>query len=541
MQVVAGAFRKDSFDLQMHDADHFRRERFPPWDTRCGWYNLRKAVSDFKADLPRNNTLTPQNTSAHIHLRTSTPYTLVHTVYSLCQIILHREYIPFIPLRCSKPEGPLDPPLLSPLEYGVPPGFWEQSASECFSAARDIINLVRSCQEWSALVETPIIGFALYTVAFVGIYCINFPWMDPDGYMCPKSSQTKSSHSQQAFQDDSNGEEAASKALELIGQMRPRLRMADGWFRTIKRMHRYYGRIITDYRFNTRNLVSEDEHLHASTRHLTLREGGPGGGLEEYKLLEKTLNEFGNLDDEDPEPADISMTEEGDLPEYGIPEHIRPAVKNELGIPRPNQPPPSTSETARQDERWNAINHAAATSLPLSQAAPPHPTQNPSPTHLFSINQTGDSGPGLFRSFSAYTYPTSTTHPYADPRPTSSIPPLLSPASATTSTPSHASPPSRGSALPGLHYASPSTQHPSPCLPPPPLPAPATAVPQTPWDVPTKDAWLNSLETRLGGDDIAAFVDGGEWHDWAGLAARKGFGGGWLSAVWRAGGGAPAP
>lgn len=59
---------------------------------------------------------------------------------------------------------------------------------------------------------------------------------------------------------------------------------------------------------------------------------------------------------------------------------------------------------------------------------------------------------------------------------------------------------------------------------------------QQSWDPMTKEAWLNSIDTRLGGDDVAAFVDGGELADWANLAAAQGFGGGWLSTVW--GGGA---
>ena len=84
--------------------------------------------------------------------------------------MLHREYVPFIPLRCPKPQGPLDPPLFPSDEYQIPPGFWDESARECFKAAGDLIGLLRTCEEWQVLVETPIVGFATYTVAFVGMY-----------------------------------------------------------------------------------------------------------------------------------------------------------------------------------------------------------------------------------------------------------------------------------------------------------------------------------------------------------------------------------
>jgi len=92
----------------------------------------------------------------------------MHTVHLLCSIMLHREYVPFIPLRCSKPQGPLDSPLFPPDQYEIPPGFWDDSARECFKAARDLIDLLRTCQEYEVLVETPIVGFATYTVAFCG-------------------------------------------------------------------------------------------------------------------------------------------------------------------------------------------------------------------------------------------------------------------------------------------------------------------------------------------------------------------------------------
>lgn len=126
--------------------------------------------------LPRDLTLSKANISAHITSRTSTPYTLMHSLHSLCSIMLHREYVPFIPLRCSKPQGPLDPPLFPPDQYEIPPGFWEDSARECFKAARDLIDLLRTCQEWDVLVETPIVGFATYTAAFVGKFRRVYAW-----------------------------------------------------------------------------------------------------------------------------------------------------------------------------------------------------------------------------------------------------------------------------------------------------------------------------------------------------------------------------
>jgi len=145
-----------------------RREKFPPWDERSSFYQLHNLVTNFQERLPRDLTLSPANISAHVTSRTSTSYALMHTVLLLCKLVLHREYVPFIPLRCAKPQGPLDPPIFPPDRYQVPPGFWEDSARQLFRSARELIDLLRTCQEWGVMMETPLVGFAVYTVAFIG-------------------------------------------------------------------------------------------------------------------------------------------------------------------------------------------------------------------------------------------------------------------------------------------------------------------------------------------------------------------------------------
>jgi hypothetical protein len=118
--------------------------------------------------LPRDLALTPANIHAHIVSKTSTQFTMMHTVLLLGRMMLHREYIPFIPLRSSKPEGPLDPPLFPPDKYQVPHGFWAYTASELFRSARALVDLAHTCHEWKVLPQTPIVGFAIYIAAFAG-------------------------------------------------------------------------------------------------------------------------------------------------------------------------------------------------------------------------------------------------------------------------------------------------------------------------------------------------------------------------------------
>ncbi|KXT03223.1 hypothetical protein AC578_4800 [Pseudocercospora eumusae] len=566
-----------------------RVEEHPPWDSRCEFYRLRRQCQEFKAALPRQHSLTPQNTQAHISLKTSTPYTLVHTVYLLCQIMLHREYVPFIPIRCSKPEGPMDPPTFPADKYNIPPGFWEESARECFRSAREIMDLVRTCQEWSALVETPIVGFAVYTVAFVGVYCINFPWMDPEGYMCTRP-EPNSRPDITAKPGESKGFEAARKALEMIGLMRTKLRMADGWFKTINRMHKYFRKIKNDYKKNVQAIESSSEgDSPISTRHLSLREGGLGGGLDEYKLLERTLIDFGNLEDQDVEMTDANRTDPNKpLDAVYDDSSAGTTVKSEE---HGDRPPAATSEPQQKADggAWSAINAGPGAPAPGSR----HPSistptsgqfrsydsypnqQQPQPSQAATPSSQAPPQPGTYQHQIGGFRPS-----YSDrPSPSAGPPPsLTSPASqsATGTTPSqaHPSPPYDRHAPPYGAWSAPTPNGTYGMPPPPPnpyangpvqhqyppsnhvtpthsgyptpghahpphphgLPAPPQVQqPQQVWDPMAKEAWLNSIDTRLGGDDVAAFVDGGELAEWATMAASQGFGGGWLSAVWQGG------
>jgi len=551
----------------------YRTEQHPPWDPRCEFFHLQKQCLEFKNSLPKHNTLTPQNIQAHISLKTSTPYTLIHTVYLLCQIALHREYVPFLPIRCEKPEGPLDPPLFSPDKYDVPDGFWEDSARECFKSAREIMDLVRSCQEWSVLVETPIIGFAIYTVAFVGVYCINFPQMDPGGFMCtPKSQQQKNDGTRVR---ESKGFEAARKALEMLGQMRTKLHMADGWFSTINRMHKYLRRMKSDYKKNAAAIESNtsDSDSPASTRHLSIREGGIGGGLDEFKLLERTLKEFGTLEDQDPPLVDAShQTGPRALDAVYDDSGSGTTVKSEE---HDRGPPPSSEPTRRESGMWSAINAPPGTSASNSghqESAPPttngqfraydayplshqqaQPPSVPQPNYAHQINSfrpaySHDSGPGAPPSLTSPGSHSATTP--SDPSPPFERQQQQYGAWAPHHAPyplQPAQPPGYPNILahPQLHpqhqhqqmptpspYPVPNQGQPGPMQPPSPMPEV-----HQPWNQMEKEAWLNNLDTRLGGDDIAAFVDGGEMAEWATMAANRGYGGGWLSAVWGDNGG----
>ncbi|KAI9797455.1 MAG: hypothetical protein M1833_005495 [Piccolia ochrophora] len=513
-----------------------RNESYPPWDTKSMYHDLRSLLSQYHDALPRDLIFSHENLYAHITSRTSTNYTVLHVIYFLCLIVLNREYVPFIPIRCSKPEGPLDPPLFTPPEkFGMPRGWWEQSARECFKSARDIIELVRVCQDWSVPVETPMVGFAIYTVAFSGVYCVNFPQMDPEGYLSAGVTYSAARHGDRPARV--GGAEEATRAVEMIAHMRSRLKMADGWWRIVTRMHPYFRRMKQDYYRNTKALASttsDSDGSPARSRHLSLREGGGGGGLEEYKLLEKTLKDFGSLqeDDIDVQSIDEPRTSPADVGSPSDSGSI--TVKSEAmeGV----EATPDPGVRGSSGDGWIAINSVAA------NEAPCHPVGD---TPVTGISTAVPSLPAN----SAYAdgvvpHPSYSTR-LDQPNPMPYPPPVLS-SSQSTPTASLNSPMQRSDASsyqshlrysnigsPQQGYGHAGVQMYLPDGPGHHAAPNGAALPSAPaWNPTTKEDWLNNLNTQLGGDDVAAFVEGSSWEEWPSSSSGTG---GWLQTVWGVG------
>ncbi|MCJ1311291.1 hypothetical protein MMC25_004962 [Agyrium rufum] len=582
-----------------------KNEKYPPWDDRSTFSQLESELIKFRDTVPRSYRLSQSNTLAHLTQRTSSAYTLLHTLSLLCQIVLHRELMPFVPIRCRGPEGPLDEPTFH--ENDMPPNFWTNSARLVFQAARDIMDLVHACKSRGLLVETPILGFGLYSVAFIGIYALNFPHMDERGYMCRKTTESLNLLN--------GGEQATRNALEIIGHIRQRLPMAESWLRTLNRVHRYYKKILQDYARNTEALRMNRDilSLHNVERQLSLRESGLGGGQEGYNLIEKALKELGSIADEDVSSQNSPQR------------HVGPSSPLTSADTRAEQSKPQTSSSTG----WTAVNSIASPeisglgpqnvkheatrgyspereTLPRSynilqgmhnhgaNSAPPSTELPPLISPGANIHSTSPSvasasphqGPGYYHSpLSHSNIASNDFRNYALQQQPSTLPQTQS---GKSDRPASVQPPYPNQSLP-----SPQQQHayaysPSnyPALPMHPLPRVSTPTndggasyqayslppmihPGHPpsqqqqqqgssgqslsniskitsatlatrqWDVATHEAWLNSLKTCLGGDDVAAFLDGRDWEYFQFRAREQGDvgtpNGGWLSEVWGGG------
>ncbi|KAJ5449316.1 Transcription factor [Penicillium cf. griseofulvum] len=507
-----------------------RTEQYPPWHPESRFASLRQQLNEFQDSLSRNLQYSLRNTDTHIMYKTTlASYTVMHVVYFLSVIVLHRAYVPFLPLRCNEPCGPLDEPLFAVDKVNGPPdGFWRDSARELFKAARQMIDLVATCQARSALVENPLVGFAIYNAAFVGVYGTHFPHMDPDGLMGTKPPPaTHDSHELGVAQ--------ARKALDIMREMRPRLKMAMGWFRTLNRLHSYFSKVKRDFRRLSRHRLDSmsDASDHALNGVRLLREGGAGGGLEEFKLLEKLFLDFGSIEDQLIEPGidedSVAVPAANDsIYERNMSDAGSNAVRSETGDPSDQ----ILDGAGGRRESWVPVNSPGLSlpghdgdrrpSLPL-----PNSRQMPSgsPYSLPSLQQHHPDGPIYTTSSPSFPSLSATT-----PSPTQYLTATsnrLNPINSWLPARPQAPPPPYSQSLPPINAAA---SHTIPVLPP---PGSVTQLAPSPPLTSTECPDSTLLSTSLGGDDVLAFLDGCEWGQLSMLAPSEiGIPAGWLSTVW---------
>ena len=257
----------------------------PPWDERNTFYKLTKRLQDFDESLPGTFTFSQSNYIKHENHQASSVYVLLHMLRSLSQIMLHREYIPFIPIRCPEPEGPLDRPTFP--KDAAPPGFWRQSAEQVFKPARDIVDLIEICQRKDKLPQSTLVLFAIWTASFVGLYAFHFPQMDTEGHMLDFH---KGNHSQDTQGVDVLQIGPTALTYHTLQKMSTWLNMADTYVDVFQQMHKYFVNVKLDFQ----KFSKQKEALSEKAR-LSIRRGGFGGGLEEYQHLTGPLKGFGPL------------------------------------------------------------------------------------------------------------------------------------------------------------------------------------------------------------------------------------------------------
>ncbi|KAI0450448.1 fungal-specific transcription factor domain-containing protein [Xylaria acuta] len=266
----------------------------PPWHSESDFYTLTKALETFDSSLPGTFTFSRSNYFKHENHQASSAFILLHMLRFVCLIMLHREYVPFVPVRCREPEGPLDQPTFTKEE--TPAGFWRTSAEQLFKAARGIVDLIEICQRKGKLPQSTIVLFAIWTAAFVGLYGAHFPQMDTERHMLNFDHEdTREDGLKDVFE---RGPTALS--FQTLLKMATWQKMASTYVDILHGMNDYFNTIKQDYyRYS-------DTNGRPNKSTLRVREGGTGGGLEEYQPLGRHLKDFGSLRPDEHNVIDIS-------------------------------------------------------------------------------------------------------------------------------------------------------------------------------------------------------------------------------------------
>ncbi|KAI1265566.1 fungal-specific transcription factor domain-containing protein [Xylariaceae sp. FL1019] len=268
-------------------------EIYPPWHSESTFYKLNKKLESFDSALPGTFTFSRSNYFKHENHHAASTFVLLHMLRFVCLIMLHREYVPFVPIRCREPEGPLDQPTFTREE--TPAGFWRSSAEQLFKAARGIVDLIEICQRKERLPQSTIVLFAIWTAAFVGLYGSHFPQMDTERHMLDSNYEdTRLDGPKDVFQ---HGPTAVT--YQSLNKMSTWLKMASTYVAILQQMDKYFDDIKQDYyKFSDRNVRTNRSSLR-------VREGGIGGGLEEYQPLVRKLKDFGSLQPDEHDVVDI--------------------------------------------------------------------------------------------------------------------------------------------------------------------------------------------------------------------------------------------
>lgn len=248
-----------------------------PWHETSRFRQLRQDLSDFYTELPEVFQLSTGNYHRHENHQASSVYVSLHMLGSLCSMMLHREYIPFIPIRCTGPTGPIDEPTFPPSDFKVPNGFWEESAEQVFQAAKDIVELIELCGD--KLPVSSLVMFSVWTASFVGIYAHHFPQMDQKGHMLGRGFEEAR---ETGAPIDIKVSGPTGVAYQTLNRMSSWLNLAATYTKYFRDMDRLYCEVKEQFaRFEKKNQFLAG---HTGAGQLSLRLGGGGGGLEEWKV-----------------------------------------------------------------------------------------------------------------------------------------------------------------------------------------------------------------------------------------------------------------
>ncbi|KAF1956365.1 hypothetical protein CC80DRAFT_548662 [Byssothecium circinans] len=326
-----------------------RYEEKAPWDKESTFYKCEAKLDELKQNLPMDLILSETVTNSQIAFKKHRDYVLLHSIFAICDMALHREYLPGLPCGEPKPAGPIDGNIPDALNTGRPDHWYEEDAEKCFKACREFLELMGNCQDRNALVETPMTGFTLFYALQIVLWTCFFPNFD------------EGKHVRLLDKEDPNRKKDPvllknfDRAWGLLLHMRSNLRMANSWCRDART---YYKKLVKATKSYRETFGSPESNGSCSSD--TMRSDH---GINLWSQIEKQLKEMGD------HKMDIEYKKDAEDDEVVL--NIRHedetyeadsvgAVKSEDGDARDGTPQP-----------WNAVNNSHAPVKAQSEAGTP--------------------------------------------------------------------------------------------------------------------------------------------------------------------------
>ena len=151
-------------------------ETEPLWYTGTTFRRLGDDLSRFSSSLPETFKWSRQNYFRHDNHQATSSYVALHMLMSLCQIILYRESLPFLPIRHARSDG--SSPRLPPPSntQRSPSTFWIDNAEMLAISAKNVFDIVELCKDKLPL--SPLSFFSTMAATAVCIYVFHFPQLD---------------------------------------------------------------------------------------------------------------------------------------------------------------------------------------------------------------------------------------------------------------------------------------------------------------------------------------------------------------------------
>jgi hypothetical protein len=140
-------------------------ENLEPRFESSGFEPLDSEMQHLKGTVPRRLQISHANTRYHDYLERST-YIRIHALFTLCEIAMSREYMPFLPWHGKTVRGPLD----DRAALGLIPDVNRQPLQDraWFKAAKAFLTVFEHYQDHNSLAplaNNPVVGFTMYSVA----------------------------------------------------------------------------------------------------------------------------------------------------------------------------------------------------------------------------------------------------------------------------------------------------------------------------------------------------------------------------------------